>query len=172
MKKVMFAIVLFACFSLLFYGLVLAESKDSKPAKKSASIEASGSALWDHMTKSHYTKKWKMWPGKKALYKGTEPHGALLTTYVNDTALKGIKSKKGALPNGSIVAKENYSPDKKLMAITVMYKVKGYNPEAGDWFWVKYSADGKVEGEGKVDMCISCHSKNKGNDYLFTGVLK
>ncbi len=20
-----------------------------------------------------------------------------------------------------------------------MYKIKGYNPEGGDWFWVKYS---------------------------------
>lgn len=172
MKKVMFSIVLLICCTFLFYGLVLAEGKKSKAVKKPVSVEASGKALWDYLVKNDYTKKWKMWPGKKALYKGTEPHGALLTTYVNDTALKGIKSKKGVLPNGSIVAKENYSPDKKLMAITVMYKVKGYNPEAGDWFWVKYAPDGKIAGEGKMDMCINCHSKKKENDYLFTGSLK
>jgi len=28
------------------------------------------------------------------------------------------------------------------MPPTVMYKVEGYNPDAGDWFWVKYSPQG------------------------------
>jgi hypothetical protein len=74
-----------------------------------------------------------------------------------------------------IVVKENYMPDKKLAAITVMYKVAGYNPGVGDWFWAKYTPDGKVEAEGKsgmADMCIGCHGKAKGNDFLFTGDLK
>jgi len=71
--------------------------------------------------------------------------------------------------------KGNYMPDKKLAAITVMYKVVGYNPEIGDWFWARYTPDGKVEAEGKsgmADMCIGCHGKAKGNDFLFTGALK
>jgi hypothetical protein len=37
-----------------------------------------------------------------------------------------------ALPAPAIVVKENYKSDKKLAAITVMYKVLGFNPEAGD----------------------------------------
>ncbi|HAM33124.1 MAG TPA: hypothetical protein DCP41_06375 [Deltaproteobacteria bacterium] len=39
----------------------------------------------------------------------------------------------------------------------------------------KYTPDGKVEAEGKsgmADMCIGCHGKAKGNDFLFTGALK
>jgi hypothetical protein len=32
----------------------------------------------------------------------------------------------------------------ELKAITVMYKIKDYNPADGDWFWVKYSPDGKA----------------------------
>ena len=114
-------------------------------------------------------------PAKGKLYKGTEPHGALLTTYVNNPALAAIKGKKGTMPAGAIVVKENYMPDKKLAAITVMYKVAGYNPEGGDWFWAKYTPDGKVEAEGKsgmADMCIGCHGKAKGNDFLYTGELK
>ncbi len=43
-------------------------------------------------------------------------------------------------------------------AITVMYKAAGFNPEVGDWFWAKFTPDGKVEA--------------KGNDFLFTGNLK
>jgi len=111
---------------------------------------------------------WDMWPGKGKLYKGTEPHGALLTTFVNYTASYSINKKKG-LTDGSIIVKENYTADKKFVALTVMYKIKGYNPEGGDWFWVKYLPDGKVEASGKVKVCIDCHAKQKDNDYLFTG---
>jgi hypothetical protein len=62
--------------------------------------------------------------------------------------------------------------DKKLVAITVMYKVKGYNPEAGDWFWAKYGPDGKIAAEGKVNSCIECHGAKKANDFIHTAALK
>jgi len=90
-------------------------------------------------------------------------------------AIRGIaaedKAKKG-LQDGAIIVKENYMPDKMLAAVTVMYKVKGYNPGAADIFWMKYLPDGKIEASGKVDMCIGCHAKVKGNDYLYTGKVK
>jgi len=132
---------------------------------------ADAGQLHEYLTKQNPYEKWKLWPGKGKLYKGTEPHGELLTTYVNDQALKSIKAKKG-LRNGSIIVKENYMPNKMLGAVTVMYKIKGYNPDAGDIFWMKYTPDGKIEASGKVDMCIGCHAKVKGNDYLFTGKIK
>ena len=63
-------------------------------------------------------------------------------------------------------------PDKILGAVTVMYRVKGYDPEAGDWFWAKYKADGSIEKEGKVAGCIGCHTASIGNDWIFTGPVK
>jgi hypothetical protein len=131
-----------------------------------------GTDLWDYLTKVNYRESFSLWPGKGKLYTGTEPHGMLLTTYVNKTALGAIQGKKGTMPAGAIVVKENYMPDKKLAAITVMYKVAGFNPEAGDWFWVKYAPDGTIEKEGKVGGCIGCHGNKKGNDFLYTGELK
>ncbi len=131
-----------------------------------------GKDLWSYLTTVKYEQSFTLWPGKGKLYKGTEPHGALLTTYVNKPALEAIQGKKGTMPAGAIVVKENYKPDKKLAAITVMYKVAGYNPEAGDWFWVKVDPDGKVLAEGKVAGCLGCHGKAKGNDFLFTGERK
>ena len=130
-----------------------------------------GGDLRQHIIGQEPYKNWKMWPGKKALHKGTEPHGALLTVYVNDIALESI-NKRAGMGNNSIVLKENYTPDKKLAAITVMYKVKGYNVEAGDWFWVKYDADFNIQKEGKVSGCIGCHSSASDNDYIFTGKVK
>lgn len=133
---------------------------------------ADGKALWAYLTGVKYQETFALWPGKGKLYKGREPHGALLTTYVNEKALGAIEGKKGVMPPGAIVVKENYKPDKKLAAITVMFKVDKYNPEANDWFWVKYEPDGKIQKEGKVGGCIGCHGQVKGNDYFFTGKLK
>ena len=141
-------------------------------SQATTAIEPKGAILWEQLKKMDYKAKFKMWPGKTSLYQGTEPHGSLLTTYVNIPALMNIVGKKGVLPEGSIVIKENYSADKKLMSVTVMYKVRAYNPDAGDWFWAKYAPDGKVEAEGKVDACIKCHSAKKDNDYIQTGSLK
>jgi hypothetical protein len=109
-----------------------------------------------------------LWPGKGKLYKGTEPHGIYITVYVNDTALDSIK-KVGGMADNSIVIKENYNADKQLTSVTAMQKVKGYNPEGGDWFWVRFGPDSKVTDEGKVVMCLGCHTVAKGNDYIYTG---
>ncbi|HBR20991.1 MAG TPA: hypothetical protein DD713_00235 [Nitrospiraceae bacterium] len=116
-------------------------------------------------------KSWELWPKKGKLYKGTEPHGALLTTFINSTAHFSIKKKKG-MEDGSIIVKENYSADKKFAALSVMYKIKGYNPDGGDWFWAQYDPDGKAIAAGKVKKCIDCHSTKKDNDYIFTGGVK
>lgn len=114
---------------------------------------------------------WELWPGKGRLYKGTEPHGSLLTTFVNEDAYYSIR-KKGGMAYDSIIVKENYSGDKKFVALTVMYKLKGYNPEGGDWFWAKYAPDGKVLASGKLEACLGCHGKMKDNDFIWTDKVK
>ena len=47
-----------------------------------------------------------------------------------------------------------------------MYKVKGYNPGAGDWFWALYDPQGRVKMEGKPQGCIGCHGAALKNDYV------
>jgi len=86
-----------------------------------------------------------------------------ITKYVNDRALN---SSRPPLQYGAIEVKENYSPAKELKAITVMYKINGYNPKDGDWFWVKYTPDGKAEKFGKPKGCIGCHGTRAKNDFV------
>ncbi len=124
--------------------------------------------LNEYIIKYEPYKGWKLWPGKGRLYEGTEPHGALLTTFVNDTALRSIRKMEG-MKDGSIIVKENYTDDKEFVALTVMYKLEGYNTDAGDWFWVRYAPDGNVEAAGKVEGCINCHKRVEDNDYVWTG---
>ncbi len=130
--------------------------------------EPDGRELYDYITTVNSYQEWKMWPGKGALYPAGPPHGAFLTTYVTDGAFSEIQGKKGAISDGSIIVKENYTPEKQLDAITVMYKVKGYDATNNDWFWVKYTANGSIVAEGKVETCIQCHSLKRDNDFLYT----
>ncbi len=163
MKKTLLWVVVLLITGLIFSGVVFAQGKK---------IPANGAAIWDHLKKEGYAKKWKMWPGTTPLYKGPEPHGAFLTTYINDAAYKAITGKKGRFPDGAMIAQDNFSKDKKLKNIDVMYKVKGYNPKGGDWFWVQFRTDGRIIADGKIDECIKCHDAQKKNDYVYTSKMK
>jgi len=163
-----------AALALLAGACASADRADSAPESAAAAAapapDTTGAGLWAYLEAAPYT-SWPMWPGREALYRGTEPHGMLLTTYVNQLGRDAISAGAGTMPVGAIVVKENYMPDSTLAAVTVMYKVAGYAPEAGNWFWVKRNADGTIEAEGRVPMCQSCHASQADNDYLFTGAL-
>ena len=88
-----------------------------------------------------------MWPDLGEKYSAKEPHGMLLTTYLNPAALDGLLSKEGSMPDGAIIVKENYTAEEELQANTVMYKKSGYNPEHNDWFWLK--CVGRRDGGGR-----------------------
>lgn len=121
-----------------------------------------------------YRLSWHYIPGKPmGFYRGTEPHGALLRTFVNSIAFDAIKAKVGEYPVGSVIVKDNHMPDGKLGGVTVMVKqAKGYAPDNGDWFWVKYTPAGEVELAGKVPMCSSCHAQARGQDYVFSTTIR
>ncbi len=137
-------------------------------------------ALWQVLTQTGYA-------GENAIhgtpYTGQAPHGAILDT------LDGVVTVEGKI--GAVIVKRNYGgegvskeavandPDKYLKAVTVMFKRKGYDPETGDWFWVKYKPDGSLHTNPKGMMlagkvvkgmpkgCIACHTAASGGDFVF-----
>jgi len=133
---------------------------------------ADGKEVHTYITEVNPYTGWPLFPGTEKLTKGRHPHGAFLTTYVSPDALASIQNRQRMLPDGAFVVKENYTPEKKLAAVTVMYRVKGYDAEAGDWFWAKYGADGSIAKQGKVKGCIQCHTAALNNDWIFTGPIK
>ncbi len=127
-------------------------------------IPADPGKVWTHITQCNPYLGWGTWPGYPGIYPGKSPHGAFLKLYANGLALKAAREGK-PMPQGAIIVKENYGKDQKtLMAITPMYKVEGYNPEAGDWFWAKYAPDGTVAKSGKVQGLyrLPSHPGRKG----------
>ena len=75
-------------------------------------------------------------------------------------------------PEGTMVVKESFKNDAgekgKLTGITVMSKREaGYDPENGDWEYLNVKPNLKVSAQGRLSLCVSCHSASD-NDYVFT----
>ena len=107
--------------------------------------------MWAHLQGEDYQTEWELWPDKGRLYEGQQPHGARLTTYLNDIAYEALMSDAGTFPPGA---------------------------EHNDWFFTKHRADGSLdrapngmELEGRLPGCQGCHIAKADNDYIFTSEL-
>ena len=161
-----------------FAAVGCSESEDSVQPSGIAVADTTGTAIWAHLQQSDYRNDWTRWPGTDELYPGQEPHGMLLTTYLNDVALQALNSGASLMLPGAIVVKDNFMPDSTLAAVTTMFKVEGYNPGANDWFFTKHLAGGALDRtpdgmalEGRLMGCTNCHRSVQANDYLFTSLL-
>ncbi len=141
---------------------VLAASGDQVPPPE-------GKALWEHISQVDPYQKWEHLPGyEDGITRAKSPHSRFVELFVNRIGLEAYKAGQ-PLPNGTIMVKVNYGTDKeKIVSVTPMYKVDGYNPEAGDWFWCIYTPGGKVHQEGKVFGCLNCHKKAKSTNFVYS----
>ena len=151
---------------MLTAGLVIAGAGMLFAASEPAYPKAEGQAVADYMKASGY-QNWSLVPGTISMREGKQPHGARQNVRANDAAMKGFAEASGPMPDGTMIVKENFNADSVLQGFTVMYKKAGYNPEAGDYFWVSLGPDMKVKAEGKLSSCISCHTQAAGTkDYI------
>ncbi len=150
--------------------------RDNEIASTNKRIQNAANILWTLLTKKEDYTDWGPFPGNtKDIRPGTQPHGEFVRVLANNKA----RMFPYELPHESIIVKENYDIDAQtLKAITVMLKTKSFNKEYGNWFWAKYTPEGKLavteDGNpiaGKVEGCIQCHTQAKGKDYSFANDL-
>lgn len=134
---------------------------------------ADAAEVWKYISETNPYGDWDFWPGIEGHVAGNAPHGAIIRTYLSGHGVHAVQDpEKGAFDNGQFIVKENFMPDTTLAAITVMYKVEGFNPDASDWFWAKYQPDGTVDAAGLPKGCVTCHGAKADNDYVMIGSLK
>ncbi len=126
-------------------------------------------SVWSYITKDSPYQKWQSWPDYQGLHRARSPHGPYNKVYVNQA---GLTSKKAPANYGTLEVKVAQTKEGQVRDITVQYKVKGYNPAAGDWFWAVYTPQGKVKASGKVNGCIRCHGAAADNDYIMVHSFK
>lgn len=143
-------------------GLLIALITSPVNAENKIGPDAKG--LWKFISQTSPYTEWDFWPDHQGLQEGEAPHAPQHKIFVNEI---GLSAPQPPMKDGSIVVKENIGNDNKLKALTVMYKIAGYNPKGGDWFWAKFSSRGTVSDSGKIRGCINCHDSVEDNDYIF-----
>ena len=156
--------------NIIFLLMIIFFSACTKPVEISTVAlsvsEINGAVLWERITSEADYNSYSFWPEHENIQPGQSPHGAYHKIFINKVLSRALPSKDRILPEGSIIVKENLTSQKSLDAITVMVKVKDYNPDNGDWFWAKYTPEGEVLAEGTPKGCVSCHQGMEDNDYI------
>ena len=154
----------------IMFILIIALSSCSKPVEPyidPITVNGiNGEVLWNRITQESSYKSYSFWPGHEDLQPGQSPHGTYHKIYINNVLADILPVSTNIAPQGTVIVKENYNSDKILDAITVMVKVRDYNPDGGDWFWAKYSTEGEILAEGTPGSCIACHQGMEANDYI------
>lgn len=111
-------------------------------------------ALADDMYKS-----WTPFPGQTKLAKSGDHSGSFVRSYYNDVAGGAIADWSGSFPDGAIMVKEQFEDDAgtKPVGHTVMWKVEGFDPAHGDWYWASFGPSGEVQRAGSIADCYGCH---------------
>lgn len=133
------------------------------------------SSFWNHIVKKDAAyNTWDKITSDRPLEGVENPHGTTSKTYANKVAADDSKS----LPNGSVLVREDYDANRKRQSISVLYRVKDYDKDHGNWYWIKYLENGTVARgaddkpiAGKVGSCIECHGKAGGKDFVFSNDL-
>ncbi len=100
------------------------------------------------------------------------PHnGRFINIFVNDFAKEALFHQKHPnFPVGSVIVKEKLTDSRSNLPVllTVMTKREtGFNPDSGDWEYLVYDGDGKkIQLQGKLQVCQSCHAKWKKQDFV------
>ena len=105
---------------------------------------------------------------------GGDPHNGDKNVYVNKTRedIAPNGEQQFPYPDGSIVVKEAYRPNKDFVGlIAIMRKKAGVNPDHNDWEFIEYvrnAADAEFSVIAQGPTCWGCHSRVEDIDYVFT----
>ena len=105
---------------------------------------------------------------------GGDPHNGTKNVYVNKTRedIAPNGEQQFPYPDGSIVVKEAYRPDKDYVGlIAIMRKKAGVDPDHNDWEFIEYTRNTSDEAFSviaKDRVCWGCHARVEDIDYVFT----
>jgi len=128
-----------------------------------------GAKLFTRITQDDPYQEWAQFPDHQGTFSSALPHGPMSQVFISSEVESAFADFTGTLPDGSIIVKENVGTDPNVTeaALTVMWKVQGFDPANHDWFWANMTPEGEIVAEGKVQGCTACHGRARANDFVF-----
>jgi len=128
-----------------------------------------GAKLFTMITQDDPFEQWAQFSDRQGTLPSSLPHGPMSQVFINGVVESALDNFDGTLPDGSIIVKKNIGTDPLVTeaALTIMWKVAGFDPDNNDWFWANITTDGQIAAEGKVASCVGCHGGARANDFVF-----
>ena len=168
------ALSLMACAAIAYSQQAGSGSSRSDPtrATRPQTPEEFHDTFWRYLVKKDAAyNTWKALEHELPKDEVENPHSTVSRTYANEVAAKDPEK----LPLGSILVREDYDDKRKRQSVSVLYRVKDYDKEHGNWYYLRFTETGAVmKGQdtkplaGKVASCIACHAKAGGKDFVFS----
>lgn len=119
--------------------------------------------LWDAIADRASWDQPSKWQGVQPS-NDLSPHGPYAEIHGNSIAAANFGATHD---DGAVLTKDIFEDADGTMARNVfaMQKIDGYDPDNGDWFWVRYDLDGSAVAAGAVGGCYGCHED--GTDHSF-----
>jgi len=127
-----------------------------------------GAALFRSITEVDPYTNWAQFPEAEGVVPSLPPHGEMSETRINNVVVSGMENFSGTLGDGAIIVKRSVGGDTdEAEALTIMWKVSGFDPANNDWFWANITESGVVNAQGTIETCVRCHNAARGNDFVF-----
>jgi len=139
------------------------------PPGSSGSPSPTGEQLVTLIMETDPYQQWAQFPDRQGTLPSVLPHGPMSRVFISGEVESALTDFAGQLPDGSIIVKENVGTSSQVTeaALTVMWKVAGFDPPNHDWFWANVTPDGGIVAEGRVQSCTVCHGGVRDNDFVF-----
>jgi len=170
MKQMLGSMVIGAAAVLLVAacGCVMGPTPDV-PDDMDPADEPTGARLAAIILQEDPFQQWGEFPERQGSLPSVLPHGPMSRVFINGRVESALADFEGRLPDGSIIVKQNVGTDPQVTeaALTVMWKVAGFDPANNDWFWANMSLEGRIASEGRIPSCAGCHGGARRNDFVF-----
>ncbi len=132
-------------------------------------VTAMAQTLADRILQQDPYNQWGQFPEAEGIVPSSAHGVDQAEIRINSVVETAIAEGASTLPNDAIIVKRNIGGSgEKADSLTVMWKVNGFNPDDGDWFWAIIVPDGEIREAGAIATCLGCHGGARDNDFVFT----
>ncbi len=126
-------------------------------------------ALYAKVNEGAGFRSWRRAPGFPERKPSFTAHARAVEIFVNEPIAGALDGPDPVTewPVGSIVVKEGFSGDRRVLVAIMEKRAPGRGPDA--WFWTETDGDGEPLYSGRPAVCVDCHDERaRYSDWVYS----